>query len=214
MKKIITFILLIISLSSNAQNGGQFFENNVIRVNYLGYSSGLHSFTVCNKQECEARIRTKADQDVAIDIMVKALGCETIYVARATSINILFRAKAETACITRPDMGWLEINTTLLTLPLIESNYVFIDRGKNKLEISIKNGIFKSSFTNTTYTQTLRVFNLSGRKLYENKCLVEKTHRSDINSHLETGINLIEVVIEASRFDRFVFKYFKQSYDN
>jgi hypothetical protein len=212
MKKMFTFILLIISLLSNAQNGGQFFENNVIRVNYLGYFDEKHTFTVCNKQNCEARIRTKADQDPAIDIIVKALDCETVYVTRPTNINILFRAKAETACITRPDMGWLEINTTLLTLPLIESNYIFIDRGQNKLEISIKNGIFKSSFTNTTYTQTLRVFNLSGKKLYENKCLVEKTYQSDINSHLVTGINLIEIIIETNKFDRFVFKYFKQNY--
>lgn len=213
MKKIFTFILLIISLLSNAQNGGQFFENNVIRVNYLGYSSGLHSFTVCNKQDCEARIRTKADQDAAIDIIVRALSCETVYVARPTNINILFRAKAETACITRPDMGWLEINTALLTLPLIESNYIVVNRGPNKLEISIKNGMFKSSFSNTTYTQTLKVFSLSGKKLYNKKTIVEKTYQIDLNPYLETGINLIEVVVETTKFDRFIFKYFKQSYD-
>jgi hypothetical protein len=213
MKKIITFILLIISLLSKGQNGGQFFENNVIRVNYLGYSNGQHSFLVCNKQDCEARIRTKADQDVAIDIIVRALGCETVYVARATSINILFRAKAETACITRPDMGWLELNTALLTLPLIENNYVFINRGQNKLEISIKNGIFKSGFGNINYTETVKVYNLFGKKLYEKKHLVEKYHVINLNPYLETGINLIEVVIEANKFDRFVFKYFKQSYD-
>ena len=211
MKKIITFILLIISLLSKGQNGGQFFENNVIRVNYLGYSNGKHSFTVCNKQDCEARIRTKADQDAAIDIIVKALECETVYVARPTNINILFRAKAETACITRPDMGWLEINTSLLTLPLIETNYIVINRGPNKLEISIKNGVFKSSFTNTYYTQTIRVYNLNGKKLYENKTLVEKIYQIDLNSRLENGINLIEVVIETSKLDRFLFKYFKQN---
>lgn len=211
MKKIITFILLIISLLSKGQNGGQFFENNVIRVNYLGYSNGKHTFLVCNKQNCEARIRTKADQDAAIDIIVKALECETVYVARPTNINILFRAKAETACITRPDMGWLELNTTLLTLPLIETNYIFVDRGPNKLEISIKNGVFKSSFTNTYYTQTIRVYNLNGKKLYENKTLVEKIYQIDLNSRLENGINLIEVVIETSKLDRFLFKYFKQN---
>lgn len=213
MKKIITFILLIISLLSKGQNGGQFFENNVIRVNYLGYSNGKHSFTVCNKQDCEARIRTKADQDVAIDIIVKALSCETVYVYRPTNINILFRAKAETSCISRPDMGWLELNTALLTLPLIETNYIFVDRGPNKLQISIKNGVFKSSFTNTHYTQTIKVYNLSGKKLYEKKYLVEKYYTIDLNPYLEIGINLIEVIIEASKFDRFVFKYFKQSYD-
>jgi hypothetical protein len=209
MKKLFVLILTLLSYFANAQNGGQFFENNVIRVNYLGYSNGQHTFIVCNKQDCEARIRTKADQDPAIDIIIKALSCETVYVARPTNINILFRAKAETACITRPDMGWLEINTALLVLPLIESNYVVVNRGPNKLEISTKNGIFKSSFTNTIYTQTIRVFSLSGKKLYENKVIVEKICQIDLNNYLESGINLIEVVIETNKFDRFVFKYFK-----
>lgn len=210
MKKIITILLLLlICLICVGQNGGQFFENNVIRVNYLGYSNAQHTFIVCNKQDCEARIRTKADQDPAIDIIVKALSCETVYVARPTSINILFRAKAETACITRPDMGWLELNTALVTLSLIESNYVLINRGPNKLEISIINGVFKSSFSNTTYTQTLRVYSLSGKKLYENKVIVEKIYQIDLNRYLESGINLIEVIIETNKFDRLVFKYFK-----
>lgn len=209
MKKLFVLILTLLSYFANAQNGGQFFENNVIRINYLGYSNGQHTFIVCNKQDCEARIRTKADQDAANDIIVKALECETLYIARPTSVNILFRAKAETACITRPDMGWLEINTALVTLSLIESNYVLINRGPNKLEVSIRNGVFKSSFTNTNYTQTLRAYSLSGKKLYENRVIVEKTYQIDLNHYLETGINLIEVIIETNKFDRLVFKYFK-----
>ena len=210
MKWLFLILFSFLFCFGKSQNGGQFFENNVIRINYLGYFSGQHSFLVCNKQNCEARIRTKAEQDPAIDIIVKALACETVYVARPTSISILFRAKAETACVSNPDMGWLEINTALLTLPLIPTNYIFLERGPNKLEISIKNGVFKSSFTNTNYTQTLRIFNFSGKKLYENRVIVEKTYQININSHLETGINLIEVVIESNKYYRFVFKYFKQ----
>jgi hypothetical protein len=210
MKSAFLFLLLLLSLNAVSQNGGQFFENSVIRINYIGYSDGSHIFKVCSKQNCEARIRTKAERDPAVDIIVQALSCETVRVARPTNINILFRAKAETFCISNPDMGWLELNTSLLTLPLIETNYVFIDRGPNKLEISIKAGKFKSSFTNTNYTQTIRVFSLSGKKLYENKSIIEKTSSIDISPYLETGINLVEVIIETRRFDRFVFKYFKQ----
>jgi hypothetical protein len=198
MKSAFLFLLLLLSLNAVSQNGGQFFENSVIRINYIGYSDGSHIFKVCSKQNCEARIRTKAERDPAVDIIVQALSCETVRVARPTNINILFRAKAETFCISNPDMGWLELNTSLLTLPLIETNYVFIDRGPNKLEISIKAGKFK------------RVFSLSGKKLYENKSIIEKTSSIDISPYLETGINLVEVIIETRRFDRFVFKYFKQ----
>jgi hypothetical protein len=210
MKSAFLFLLLLLSLNAVSQNGGQFFENNLIRINYLGYSNGLHTFKVCNKQTCETRIRTKVDQDPAIDIVVEALQCGTVTVARSTNANIIFKAKAETFCTSKPDMGWIELNTALLTLPLIETNYVFIDRGPNKLEISIKNGIFKSSFTNTNYTQTIRVFSLSGKKLYENKNIIEKTSSINLSPYLETGINLVEVIIETRRFDRFVFKYFKQ----
>jgi hypothetical protein len=211
MKKMFTCILLILSLLSKAQNGGQFFENNVIRINYIGYSNGQHIFKVCNKQSCEARIRTKADQDLAIDIIVQSLSCETVAVARPTNINILFRAKAETFCISNPDMGWLELNTSLLTLPLIETNYISIPRGPNKLQISIKNGVYRSSFDNTNYIETIRVYNISGRKLYDKRLSVEKSNYIDLKANLEKGINLIEVIIETNKFDRFVFKYFKEN---
>jgi len=211
MKNMLTCILLILSLLSKAQNGGQYFENNVIRINYLGYSDGLHVFKVCNKQFCETRIRTKADQDPAIDIIVQSLSCETVAVARPTNINILFRAKAETSCISNPDMGWLELNTALLTLPLIETNYISIPRGPNKLQISIKNGVYRSSFDNTNYIETIRVYNISGRKLYDKRFSIEKSNYVDLKANLEKGINLIEVIIEANRFDRFVFKYFKEN---
>jgi hypothetical protein len=211
MKNILTCILLILSLLSKAQNGGQYFENNVIRINYLGYSDGLHVFKVCNKQSCEARIRTKAERDPAIDIIVQALSCETVRVARPTSINILFRAKAETFCISNPDMGWLELNTALLTLPLIETNYISIPRGPNKLQISIRNGMYRSSFDNTNYTETIRIYTISSRKLYDKKFSVTKSNYIDLRANLEKGINLIEVIIEANRFDRFVFKYFKEN---
>ena len=98
MKKFLIFTLLcLLSFFGYSQNGGQFPENNVIRVEYLGYFNGNHTARVCNKQTCEARIRTKADQDPAVDVIVPANGCVIVTVSRPTSASVLFRAKAETS---------------------------------------------------------------------------------------------------------------------
>ncbi len=198
---LITFLLLLISNFSFSQNGGQFFENNVIRINYLGYSNEQHTFIVCNKQDCEARIRTKADQDSAIDIIVRALECETVYVARPTNINILFRAKAETACITRPDMGWLEINTSLVVLSLNETNVIKPIRSSSTYKVSFVGGILKSDFGNLSDNQITIIYDGVGRILFKHRCWVKKQYEINLNDFLVRGMNFISVYIENKTYD-------------
>ena len=213
MKQFLIFTLLcLLSFFGYSQNGGQFPENNVIRIEYLGYFNGNHTARVCNKQDCEARIRTKADQDPAVDVIVPANECVIVTVAKPTSISILFRAKAETSCpsFTNPDMGWLETTFISSILSLVEGNTIVVARGPNKLEMSIVGGILKSSYGSLSYIKHIKVYGILGNVKYDDVMFAKKSHRVDLNNYLKTGLNIIEVVIVTDKApERFVFKYIK-----
>lgn len=215
MKRFLIFTLLsLLSLFGYSQNGGQFFENNVIKVFYLGYSNGLHTFRVCNKQNCEARIRTKADQDPAVDIQVKADSCVIVSAPRPTPANIKFRAKAETSCpsFTNPDMGWLELNTSNFALNLVEGNNITVVRGPNKLELSINGGILKSSYGSLNYIEHIRIYSLIGDVKYDEVTFARRSNITNLNDYLKIGLNIIEVIIVDNKTpERFIFKYMKQA---
>ena len=213
MKRFLIFtILSLLSLFGYSQNGGQFFENNVIKVFYLGYSFGEHTFRVCNKQNCEARIRTKADQDPAVDIQVLSNSCLIVNVPRPNPGNIKFRAKAETSCpsFTNPDMGWLELNTSDFLLNLVEGNNITTVRGPNKLELSINGGILKSSYGSLNYIEHVRIYSILGTLRYDNIIFAKRIHIIDLNNYFKNEMNIIEVIIVTDNGpERFIFKYFK-----
>lgn len=212
MKKFLFLILfLLFSLFGYSQNGGQFFENNVIKIFYLGYSNGLHTFRVCNKQSCEARIRTKADQDPAIDVQVKPDSCVIVSVSRSNPANVKFRVKAETSCpsFTNPDMGWLELNTADFVLHLVEGNNIRVFRGPNKLELSINQGILKTNYGILNYIQNVRVYTILGDLKYDQLTFAKKSNVTDLNIYFKIGINIVEVIIVTNIPERFIFKYIK-----
>jgi hypothetical protein len=208
MKTIITTLLILFPFLIKAQNGGQFPENNVIKVEYLGYFNGNHTAKVCNKQNCEARIRTKVDQDPAVDIIVPANGCIVVTVARPTSAAVLFRAKAETSCpsFTNPDMGWLETTFISSVLNLTENNTIRIVRGPNVYEVKLVGDILKSDFGSGTDIQNVDVYNLFGQRIFNQKQLVNKKHQINLQPYLRSGINFIVVSIENRASNKFTIQ--------
>jgi hypothetical protein len=213
MKQFLIFTLLcLLSFFGYSQNGGQFPENNVIKVEYLGYFNGSHTARVCNKQNCEARIRTKADQDPAVDITVPANGCVIVTVARPTLTAVLFRAKAETSCpsFTNPDMGWLETTFINGILNLVENNNIVVTRGPNKLEMSLFGGVLKSNYGTLNYIQHIKIYSMLGVVRYDNIMFAKKISQVDLNNYLKTGLNIVEVIIITDKApERFIFKYMK-----
>lgn len=210
MKTIITTLLLmLIYKASLAQNGGQFFENNLIKIQYIGYSDGAHIFKVCNKQACEARIRIKVDRDQAVDIQVGPKDCNIANVIKPATPNLLFRAKAETACVSNPDMGWLEINTANVVLNLVEGNTVTIVRGQNTFRASIINGLYSSDYGSMSYVENIVVYDILGMINYKASNFVRKYSSVNLKNYLQPGLNFVEVTIETNRKERFVFKYVK-----
>lgn len=204
---LISTLLCVFFFLAHSQNGGQFYENNVIRVVYLGYANGVHSFKVINKQNCEARIRTKADQDPATDVQVLAKDSSTVIVFRPNAGGILFRVKAETSCVSNPDMGWLEINTANFALPLYEHIPIVIY--PEGLKVSLTNGVLNTKFDNSTYYMHVSVYDLIGRYNYRNFIQARKHQSIDLNSHLRIGVNFIEVIIETRGRYKFSFRVIK-----
>jgi len=212
MKQFLIFTLILMtSLFVKGQNGGQFPENNVIRVEYIGYFNGNHVAKVCNKQNCEARIRTKAEQDPAVDVLVPADSCITILVPRPTSAAILFRAKAETSCpsFTNPDMGWLETNFISAVLNLTDGNPIRIVREENKYQVSVTNGILNANFGSFSEYMNVMVYQINGYKLYDKKHFVNKNNLINLNEYYRPGLNFVKVFIHNKTYDSFLFKVFK-----
>jgi len=158
---LISTLLCLFTLLGHSQNGGQYFENNVIKVEYLGYQGGSHLVRVCNKQTCKARIRTKVDQDPAVDIQVPANSCLVLSINKPSTLPIVFRAKAETACIRNPDMGWLELELPLEALPIKFKSFQARKVDRNTIQVifeaeedsSIRYYRIMLSFDGRTYQQ-------------------------------------------------------------
>jgi hypothetical protein len=209
MKKLLIILLLLLfSILGYSQNGGQYFENNVIIVKVIGYSNGQYIFSVINKQNCEARIRTKADQDPAVDVVVQSKDSVWIFVPRSEGVEILFRAKAETFCISNPDMGWLEVKLNLAVLNLFLTPFIYIYRESDIYKVILKNNVLKSEFP-TSENQIVLIYDGIGNRLFYQKSFVRKQYEIDLSSHLKLGLNFIRVVIENRQYSNFLFKVVK-----
>jgi hypothetical protein len=209
MKKLLIILLsLLFSILGYSQNGGQFFENNVIIVKVIGYSNGQYIFSVINKQTCEARIRTKADQDPAVGVVIGAGDSTWITVPRPEGVEILFRAKAETFCISNPDMGWLEIKITLTVLSLLETPYVTITNHNVANQVVLINNVLISKFT-VPHLQFIYVYDVVGNKLFYQKSYVHKQNEINLFPYLKKGINFIKVVTENKIYNTYLFKIVK-----
>jgi hypothetical protein len=116
MKKLLLFIALLISLFSYSQNGGQSSENNVLKIEYIGYSSGNHIFKITNKVNCE--LVTKLDQNgTFVDHTLSALQSSFINIPASSSSQIVyFKAKREggAICKQNPDNGWTELQSAIV----------------------------------------------------------------------------------------------------
>lgn len=113
MKKVPVLIIVLlmalsVSLSVNAQNGGQTSENNLVKIEVVGQVT-ISSFSVkiTNKQNCSATYKLD-HKDHTEEATIDANSSITI--TWALLGNYKFRVKALTTCTDGPDMGWVELD--------------------------------------------------------------------------------------------------------
>lgn len=212
MKKcLISTLLSLVSFIgfSQNQNGGQFNENNSVRLQYMGYNSSTHTFKIVNKQNCEVILRTRVDQESPIDMPTLPKDSFYVNVPRVNPGNVKFRVKTETACSQNIDMGWIELNTSGFALPLVEDNKVTFIRGENKYSVEILGYILKSDFGQLSEKQTVVIHNMVGKTLEFRRIFVNRRNQVDLYPFMVKGLNLITVFIDNKTKDIFTFKIFK-----
>lgn len=114
MKKLITALLgIIFMMSGMAQNGGQFPENNSVKLEWSGTS-----VQVTNKQSCESVIKISyAQSDVDVTV---AANSSIIFMPAAAIATI--KAKAVTNCGST-DFGWVELSLTAMPVKFVSFDF-------------------------------------------------------------------------------------------
>jgi hypothetical protein len=118
MKTVLLTISLLCSLFGYSQNGGQFNENNVLKVDYVGYNNGNHIFKIINKVDCSLGIKIDKNGTTSSQTMTGLQ--ETIIVVTAPQtpqINVKAKRETGAACKQNPDNGWVELQSSIV-LPI------------------------------------------------------------------------------------------------
>lgn len=114
MKKLLFVILSsLLSLFGFSQNGGQINENNVLKINYISYINGTHSYVLKNKLNCQ--VLTKLDKNNNFtEHMLQPL--EELNISIPGNLSVNFKAKKiqGAECITAPDAGWVELPSPIV----------------------------------------------------------------------------------------------------
>jgi len=210
MKKLfLSVILCLLSFFGFSQNGGQFFENNVVLIRVIGYDNGNYIFTVKNKQSCPVVIRTKADTDPAIDHNIGPNDSIWVLVPRPPLTEIKFRAKAETSCVSNPDMGFLEIIISLGVLSLENRPGIVFIRENHQYKVFFDKGFLNFDFGSLTENVNISVFDNNGRLTYSQISQVKKNLSLNTNLFLSKGLNYVRVYVQNKFYDYYTFKIFK-----
>jgi len=136
MKKVTLLIAILVSFFANAQNGGQFFENNVAKIQFISNTTTTVTFMVISKQNCTAGY--KVDYGTTETVTIPSLDT-LVFVVPISTVTFKVKAESQSSCISQPDMGWVEmivanvINPQVLPVKLIS----FTGTQKNNL-VSLK----------------------------------------------------------------------------
>lgn len=106
-------LLLLFCILGYSQNNGQYFENSVIRIQYIGYVNNYYLFEVTNKTECENYIKVDKEGNFQ-NYTVEGNSSITIRIsAPSPDIVVNFKVKREggPSCSSNPDNGWIELSS-------------------------------------------------------------------------------------------------------
>lgn len=114
MKNLITSLLgTILMLSAIAQNGGQYPENNSVKLEWAGTS-----VKVTNKQSCQSVIRISYAQS---EVDVTIAGNSSLIFMPPAVVSTL-KAKCLTNCGST-DFGWVELKLTAMPVKFVSFDF-------------------------------------------------------------------------------------------
>lgn len=125
--RILIFTLLIgISINSMAQNGGQYPENNSVKLEWIG-----SSVKVTNKQACESEIRVSYAQ-TDVDFIIAG---NSSFIFMPPAMIATIKAKNTTNC-GASDFGLVEL--TLTAMPAKFLSFDFASIGDKKVLVTFE----------------------------------------------------------------------------
>lgn len=129
---IIAVIAALCTLSTTAQNGGQYPENDNIRLEWAG-KIGLNYFErIVNKKSCAVTIKVEYDGNIT-NITIPA---NSNYMFDCGPV-LLSNLKAKTIQLNcgSPDNGWVEFCLTAMSLRFVSSSATY-DKGKDEVLVT------------------------------------------------------------------------------
>lgn len=124
MKNLIFTVIAVISaLIGNAQNGGQYVENNSVKLQYSGFSAGNYYVTITNKKDCAGVFRYDYNGNTG-DLTLAAFADTLINIG--TSISGVIKAKSTAHCSGFNDNGWVELSLSITPLRFVKSSAEFL----------------------------------------------------------------------------------------
>lgn len=125
-KSILALFGTLLIFMASAQNGGQFPENNSVKLEWVGTS-----VKVTNKQSCDGQIRLTY-ASTSVDVSVSA-NSSIIFMPPAAIATI--KAKALTNCGST-DFGWVELS--LIVTPVKFVSFDFIPIGNKDVLVTFE----------------------------------------------------------------------------
>lgn len=132
MKQLLILLLsVLISTAGFSQNGGQYFENNSVKVTVIAKSNGYYA-GVTSKQSCISDFKVAYTTTTTINLPANGYG----EVFLGTNFTGKVKVKAETQC-GNTDYGWVEASLSLVPLTFVGNPIVSYDKTTDYVFIKI-----------------------------------------------------------------------------
>lgn len=146
MKKLLLLFFLFLSLSCFSQNLGILNENNVLKISYVSYINGVHTYLLKSKVNCGMRVKLDKNNSFVEHDM---LPLEELQVIIPGNNSVNFKAKKTNGgeCTNAPDAGWVEMPSPI-ALPVKMTNVIVtkVNPGLIKLSFRSEEDINISSY--------------------------------------------------------------------
>lgn len=175
MKKLLLLLSFLLSFAFGfSQNLGIINENNVLKISYVSYINGVHTYLLKSKVNCGMRVKLDKNNNFTEHDMT-ALQEMEIAIPGGASVN--FKAKKEHGgeCITAPDAGWVEMPSPI-ALPIKMTNVIVTKinpsliklsfRSEDDINISSYNILMSQDGKTFKKTQILFPNGITGTKTY------------------------------------------------
>lgn len=169
-------VMLMCSLLGYSQNGGQNNENNVLKLEYVGYNANAHIYKVTNKVNCQLGVKIDQPGGTSSQTMVGLQETLVSITAPQTpQVNLKVKRESGASCKQNPDNGWVELQSSIV-LPVkfgkiiaskVSDNSIKI-QFESEEDISISHYDVKISYDAKTYKKVVVLFpnGVVGHKLY------------------------------------------------